>query len=115
MICTKCRNEMEYKIENNTQGWYCSKCTNAIVTSYISKIDLDETKYEVILLENNDINIDNIKMLSKLTGDNFIKSKEILSNGGIGFSGLARDIDNKIKILKEYKIKYLVKPKYLYD
>ena len=115
MICNNCKSEMEYKIENHTQGWYCPKCNNAIVTSYFSKIDLDETKYEVILLEKNDVNIDNIKMLSKLTGYNFIKSKELLSNGGIGFSGLARDINNKIKILKMHKINYLVKPKYLYD
>lgn len=114
MICDKCKSKMIFKIENQTQCWYCQNCENAIATSYFSKIEEDETLYSVYLMKNNDLNIDNIKLISKLSGNNFIKSKELLNNGGILLSGLARDICNNINILKESNIEFIIKPDYKY-
>ena len=115
MICENCKTKMVYKIIDRTQGWYCPNCNNAIVTSYFTKIELDNTNYEVLLLANNETNIESIKLISKLTGLNFIKSNELLLHGGLLIRGLARDINEIIKMLKENNVLYKIEPKYDYE
>jgi len=41
--CKRCNNELVYRREGSSQGWFCENCNSSIVTSYIPKIESDRT------------------------------------------------------------------------
>ncbi len=53
------------------------------------EIDLDDTIYQIFVSPVKDININQIKFISELTGLNFLVSKQFLSTGGNLFEGHA--------------------------
>ncbi len=112
--CEKCDSKMIYKINGHTQGWYCEKCDWGICTSYFSKFESDNIDYKVEILGNNEIDLNNLKIISKIKGCNFILSKEILLNGGNLIKDKAININDKIKTLDDLGIKYIIEPKYPY-
>ncbi len=114
MKCEKCGSKMEFRIEGHTKGWFCKKCGDAIVTSHFSNFEMDLQIYNVYVKSNNNIDIKSIKIISEISGLNYIKAKEILQSGGLLLNGLANDIDKDIVILKKSNINFFIQPDYPY-
>ena len=95
--CPNCGNEVKVIFNGREIINKCLKCDYEVVTTYNSQIDLD-----------------NIKLISKLTGDNFIQSKKYLESGYSFKKEYAEGILEKKKIFDEYKIKYQIVPKFPY-
>lgn len=112
--CPKCGNDVIVKFNGNEIINKCIKCDYEAVTTYNSKMDLDNTKYVISILSNNDTSLDNIKLISKLTGEGFIKSKEYLQSGFSFEKEYAEKILKKKQIFDDYDIKYEIIPKFPY-
>ena len=69
-------------------------------------MDLDSTKYVISILGENEISLENIRLISKLTGFNYVQSKSYLQNGYSFEKEYAESILEKKKIFDEYGIKY---------
>ena len=112
--CPNCGNEVKVIFNGREIINKCLKCDYEVVTTYNSQIDLDNTKYVISILVGNETSLDNIKLISKLTGDNFIQSKKYLESGYSFEKEYAEGILEKKKIFDEYKIKYQISPKFSY-
>ena len=64
--------------EDNVSGLICPKCGWNIVTTKIDDIMLDTQLYQLFVLKNEHINRNQIRILSKISGMNYICIKQIL-------------------------------------
>lgn len=110
--CPECGAEMIPTYSKPALNYTCPKCGNSIATTLWETIDLDMTNYEIIILPNTSHITDNIKLVSKLTGENYIKSKELLTTGFSLFKGRAVEIKQIISKLDRTTLKYVIKPNY---
>ncbi len=112
--CPKCGNEII--VINNGREIInkCNSCDYEVVTTYNSQMDLDNTKYVISILSDNEISLNNIKLVSKLTGLNFVQSKKCLQDGYSFNKEYAEEVLEKKKIFEKYDIKYRIIPKFPY-
>ena len=116
MLCENCHAEMNYRIEGHTQGWFCPVCKWGIVTSYFSEIELDMTEYSIYIKSAENIDIDKIRVVSKIAGVNYIAAKQILENGDTCIlKARAEDILEAISKLKNVNLPYEVTPEFNYQ
>lgn len=116
VICDKCGREMVYKKVSSTQGWFCEFCGWNVVTSFSDPIDEDIEIYEVFNFGNNKKALQEIKCISKITGENFIKCKELLSsNGQLLYKGNAKSVKVVLQKLKKNNIRFNVIPYFPYS
>ena len=113
-ICPECGTTMIETYEKPALNLECPNCNCKIATTRWEKIDLDKTIYEVIVLKMSNPSLENIKSISKLTGENFINSKALLTNGFTIYKGKAREIKNQICILDKENIEYKIVPDFPY-
>ena len=113
VICEVCGSLMEYFIEGHSQGWKCKKCDNEFVTTYIEPIDLDVTEYEISILKAEKAK-ENFKIISKITGENYLKVKQILESCGLIYKGQARKIKEITETLDKANIGYKISPQFIY-
>ena len=113
-ICPECGTIMNETYDKPALNLVCPKCGNKIATTRWEPIDLDSTEYEIIISKGNTESMDNIKLVSKLTGENYIKSKELLLNGFVCFKGKAIDVIVMKKKLDDYHIQYIINPNFPY-
>jgi len=76
MLCKKCHTEMTVMQEDNVNGLICPKCGWNIVTTKIDDIMLDTQLYQLYILKNEHINRNQIRILSKISGMNYICIKQ---------------------------------------
>lgn len=112
--CPKCGNELIIINNGREIKNKCSVCDYEVVTTYNSEMDNDTTKYVISILKDNCVSIDNIKLISKMTGDNFILSKFYLINGYDFEQTYAEQVQERKHLLDENKIKYTILPKFPY-
>lgn len=79
-VCPKCGGDLEFRQKKNVQGFYCKRCDWAVVTTYISQADLDETIYTIRIVTANRHDPKQIRILSEISGLNFITIKKRLTN-----------------------------------
>jgi len=60
----------------------CPKCNCKIATTRWDEIDLDDTKYEIVLKPIVNYILDNIKLVSLLAGLKYLDTTNLLKNGG---------------------------------
>ena len=65
-------------------------------------------------MKSNNISLDILKIVSKLTGYNFIKCKEIIKNEDVILTGKAREIVSKLTELKANNIEFVIDPSFNY-
>lgn len=92
----------------------CPKCGIKIATTKREKNDIDDNDYEIILKPVFNPSIKQIKILSNLIGQNFVKSKKLLESGGILLKGKAVEIKEKMIILNKSVIEYSIYPNFPY-
>lgn len=113
-FCPNCGTEMIVNYDKPALNLTCPKCGCKITSTKWEEIDLDDTKYKILLEVVSDPNIEQIKFISKLAGLNYPTSKALLKNGGLVFEGLATEIlEKKLKLNKE-NIRYTIEPFFKY-
>ena len=116
VICDKCGREMNYKIESSTQGWFCDYCGWNIVTSFIKPIDEDTETYCIFICNDNEKSIRKIKCIAQISGENYVKAKELLnSDGSLLCKGDAKSVKQTIQMLVQNKIRFTVEPEFPYN
>lgn len=113
-ICPKCGTEMIAVYEKPALNLTCPKCGCKIATTKWEDIDLDDTDYEIVLKTSINYSMEQIKLISKLTGKNFIASKKLIENGGVLLTAKAIELRDIMKTLDEIGIGYLVSPEFPY-
>lgn len=83
--CPKCNAKLNIVISGRDYIISCSKCNYKVITTNNEDIDLDSTKYSISILPNNDITIDKIKLISKLTSKKLFKFKNIFNTRKTNF------------------------------
>ena len=106
--CLDCGTEMTEIYEKPALNLTCPKCGCKIATTRWEKIDLDETNYAISVNPIENPSIQQIKVVSKILGENFITSKKVLEKGGTVFEGKAVDVKSIVKTLKDIHIKYVI-------
>jgi len=77
-ICNKCGKELKTKIRGRVSILYCEEHGDVLVSTYWNEYERDHTKYDIILLPNNECNANNIKLIAKITNSNVVNAKKIL-------------------------------------
>ena len=72
--CPVCNHDLIPFTEGSTTGVRCSYCDYSIVTTYIEPIYEDDNTYTVVLEAGNSVDMSTIKVISKITGKNYIFS-----------------------------------------
>ena len=113
--CPLCNHELVPIKEGSSIGVRCSHCEYSVVTSYIDPIYEDENTYTLLLEADNTFNKNNIKIISKISGQNYIQLKKLVSSVPVVIAeGKAVDILSIKKILDESNIHYSISPKFPY-
>lgn len=115
MICENCSANM-ISVKNETvQGWECPKCGWNVLTTNIDAIYKDVVEYCIFTERTEKIDKEQIKVISKISGVNFIEAKKILDkNSYCLFEGKAQEIKSIIEQLDNANIKYTITPNYNY-
>ncbi len=92
--------------EDNVNGLICPKCGWNIVTTKIDDIMLDTQLYQLYILKNEHINRNQIRILSKISGMNYICIKQNIVTRNKTL--LISDRAFKIKAIKEMLEKEIV-------
>lgn len=50
MVCERCGERLESFKEGSAQGLRCADCGRSVVTTHISDIKVDETKYKLVIV-----------------------------------------------------------------
>ena len=93
----------------------CPKCGCKIATTRWEKIDLDETEYEIFLVPETNPKMEQLKIISKITGDNYIHSKELIIEGSSIFKGKALEVKSITSLLESCFINYKITPDFPYS
>lgn len=112
--CPECGSEMTAVYEKPALNLTCPKCGCKIATTRWEDIDLDDATYRIFLKSNRSPSTESIKIISKITGLNFINSKKLLENGGLLFEEKAVDIKRQKTNLDLNNIKYTIEPMFPY-
>ena len=81
IYCEICTNKyfLISKIKGRISGLFCENCNErAVVTSYFSEIELDNTNYKVLLKFNDNLNSKEMKFWSNFFEINYIQLKKEL-------------------------------------
>ena len=117
--CEKCGTPMIRELPEGHGGGFsmtCPKCGWGFATSYFDPICLDQTEYQITLLEGNPASTEVIRAVNQVAHRNFIKSRElILSAPHVIFKGKALAIHEKTDILDAASILYRIEPDYPYE
>lgn len=112
--CPKCGNEVKVIINGFDLINRCTVCDYEVSTTYNSPMDFDGTKYVISILAHNEISLDNIKLISKLTNSNFLQAKSCLEKGYMFDKEYAISILEKKKLLDKTNIRYQIAPNFQY-
>ncbi len=116
-ICEKCGAEMLNQSKGPYIHYECPKCGNAFVTYDYTKdnpIKFDEDIYVVKSIDNK-ATMNVLKIVSKISGLNYVKCKQLIENDDIICSGKARDIIDSLRELKANNIQFEIDPTFNYE
>ncbi len=113
--CEECGAITERRVEDSTEGFFCTKCSWCLVTTLIPEIYADITKYKIYLLFANAHNKDHIKALSEVVNANFLQAMKMAKKDRpLIFEGEALEVSRVIKNLNKLSIEYEIVPKFPY-
>lgn len=113
--CEKCGADTEYRIEGSTEGFFCNQCDWALVTTRISEIAQDITKYKMYLLSADPNNKEQVKLLSEVANVNFLESRRMAKEKRpLIIQDEALVIDKARKVFDKAFIRYEIEPNFPY-
>jgi len=80
--CPKCGSQTEKINEGRTVGTRCPQCGWSVVTTYTQPIDQDVELYEVGIKKIDHPDKNQIKVISNLSGINFLQARKKIKEGG---------------------------------
>jgi len=113
-ICPHCGKEMVPMVDGSALNYDCKYCGYSEATTLAEGIEWDATTYQLNVLAINNPTIDQIKVLSKLTGKNFLDSKNSAKKGDIVLKGMAVEIKRIKDILSSNNIHFCISPEFPY-
>lgn len=113
-ICPNCGVEMIESYEKPALNLVCPKCGCKIATTKWEEIDLDDTKYSIVIEPMDSPKMDQIKMISSNSSMNYIVSKELLKNGGVFYEGDAISVLDMKKKFEVNSISFHITPEFKY-
>jgi hypothetical protein len=113
--CEACGGEVEFRREGSVQGFYCKDCDWAVVTTYIPKIELDETKYQVRVSGGDFHNEEQVRAVSAVSGLNFIAARKLLQQeNSLVFEGEAPKVLEVRNKLADAGLRPEISPQFSY-
>lgn len=114
MLCKQCKTNMIYFRKEPVQGWSCPNCGWGMVTSYIDPIYEDTTEYSIYIKEGIEVDADNIKIIAKIAGVNYLAARKLLLKNNVCIlKANAPEVKEVIALLEDAKIDFEVKPEFL--
>lgn len=115
MTCPNCGGSMIREISDSSLTWVCPNCGWNIATTYTPPIKQDEQVYKLYLLKIAEPNVNSIKLVSKITGENLMQTKKKLVGGDfLGVEGEASKILIIKNQLEEQGILFSITPEFKY-
>ena len=114
MKCLRCGLEAEVKSGDSEIIMKCPKCGWAAVTTYMPEIEDDLTKYGIIIEQGNTVDVELIKLVSRISGMNVLEARKLLRNGGLMVKDCAIIIKEIITELDMAAIEYRIDPPFPY-
>ncbi len=111
MKCPKCNSDLIENIKFGSREYLCPNCDYGVSAFVNEPIEDDDTIYELCVIDDN-ITIEKIKILSKISNHNFIDVKKKCEEHTILYSNKAKSIKKIIDILDSANIKYLITPEF---
>lgn len=97
------------------RGWSCPVCGWGVLTTYIDQIYLDATEYSIWIKKVKNINLDKIRIISKIAGVNYIAAKQMLEKDSVCvLKAKATDIQKAIENLENADVPYEITPEFKY-
>lgn len=113
--CEKCGADTEFRVEGSTEGFFCTRCDWALVTTRIPAIAQDISKYKMYLLSADPHNKDQLKALSEVANVNFLQARKMAQEERpLIIQDEALAIDKAKKLFDELSIKYEIEPDFPY-
>lgn len=113
--CPVCNHDLIAFTEGSTRGVRCSHCDYSLVTTYIEPIYEDDNIYTITLDAGNVVDKQSIKVIARITGENFIFAKRCLENSPIEIvKGSAEEILEFKNVLDLSGLKYSIAPTFPY-
>ena len=115
--CDKCGAEMLNQSKGPYIHFVCPKCGNAIATYDYTKDDPIKFDEEIYIVKSNGNkgSSETLKVVSKISGLNYIECKKLIDNDGVICSGRAKDIIESLKELKQNCIQFKITPDFNYE
>jgi hypothetical protein len=113
--CDICGADIEYRIEGDTEGVFCTRCNWSLVTTHIPKIAQDINIYKMYLCSADPNDKDHLKALAKVANINLLQAKKMAKeNKPLIIEDEALAIDKARNILNDLSIKYDIYPSFPY-
>lgn len=113
--CPNCGKELKIIKEGSSLIYECDSCDYSEATTIAEGIGWDSNKFEVKLIPNHNCELNQIKLLSKITGKNFIQSKYLLTNGGTILKDRPSVLVDYLTDFKKAKITFVIEPEFPYE
>jgi hypothetical protein len=113
--CEKCGAIMFPFKAGSTVGMTCPKCGWGWATTQFEPIVEDRTVYVIKIDCHFKPTREQFKVLSFILNVNYLGVRKLLNEGNASFEGLALDIRDKLKMLKDTEINYSVSPNFPYE
>lgn len=115
MTCEKCFAKMNRIRELSVQGWLCPNCGWNILTTFLDDIFTDVTEYTVDLKVDEKIDLDKVRVVSKVSGISYALAREYLKDGkACIFHGKAVDVQKVVSDLLKCEVLFEVTPPFEY-
>ncbi len=113
--CEECGADTEYRVEGSTEGFFCTQCDWALVTTRISEIAQDITKYKMYLLSADSKNKEQLKAVSEVANVNFLQAKKMSQEDRpLVVEDEALAINEARKTFDKLSIRYEIEPNFPY-
>lgn len=114
MKCEKCGSETSSYRDGHSFGWVCNQCGWECVTSLFEPYEIDQEDYTIVIT-NNSCSTKFIKVIASVAGVNYLRAKVLLESKNASiFTGKAKDIIEKKRILMENNIAFIITPDFPY-
>lgn len=114
MKCLRCGSEVLSETGNSEIIMKCPKCGWAAATTYMSEIEVDMTHYSIVVEQGNSAEKEVIRLISGLSGMNFLETRNLLTNGGTMIVDYATVIKKIATDLDMVGVRYHIEPEFPY-
>ncbi|WP_408951234.1 hypothetical protein [Lysobacter sp. Hz 25] len=113
--CEKCGGLTETRKDGSVEGIYCTVCDWAMVTTSIPAISRDTGIYEVRVVGGDFTDNNQVKIISRVSGVNFLDARKLLAaKGSLVFRGRADKVFEVREALRAGSIPCEISPSFNY-